>query len=109
METVFSEEREVIGWTHWTPLINADGSTDAFYRTNKKKTQVRYLDGTRAEACCNSMDEFNLFLGIRIAYARCKEKALLNKMKEYENKLKKANSEYLDNKNALAKLLNSLD
>ena len=59
-------------WTNWEPLVGFDGRTDAFYRNNGKKTQVKFLTShVRAECCCCKDDDFNLSFGIQLAYLRC--------------------------------------
>ena len=73
----FIKEENFKGWTNWTPLVGFDGQTDAYYRSNRKKTQVKFItDKVRAEACCCKDDEFNLSLGVQIAYLRCLNKAM---------------------------------
>ena len=42
------------GWTKWTQFVGFDGHSDVFYRTNRRKTQVKFLtDNVRAESCCH--------------------------------------------------------
>lgn len=59
-------------WSKWeTCLIgNNDVTTNTFYRTNGKKTQVKSIDGVVGESCCHNEDEFDLHLGIGIAFHR---------------------------------------
>lgn len=102
----------VCGWTNWTPLVGFDGhenQTDVFYRTNHKKTQVMFLtDKVRGESCCTKGDDFNLAIGVRIAYYRCLNKALTKRKAEYESELKMINCEIADNRNVLKKMINNL-
>lgn len=39
----FVHEENFRGWTNWTPLVGFNGHSDAFYRTNRKKTQVKFI------------------------------------------------------------------
>ena len=74
----FTHEKKLKGWTPWTQFVGFDGQNDASYRTNGKKVQVRFLTSKiKAEACCCKDDEFNLSFGLRAAYLRCLNKALL--------------------------------
>lgn len=106
----FVREEEFKGWTSWTPLTGFDGQTDALYRTNKKKVQVKFLtDGTRAEAACCKGDDFNLFFGIQIAYLRCMNKALEKKKKRLEEEVNLTWQDIADNKNIIKRMVNSLE
>lgn len=110
-EKHFVHEENFKGWTNWTPLVGFDGQTDAFYRTNRRKTQVRFLtDKVRAESFLNVKDgdAFNLFFGIQLAYLRALNKAYSKKTAEYENALKKIKSETEDNEGIIRKMINSL-
>ena len=98
------------GWTPWTQFIGYDGQNDIVYRTNFRKVQVRFLrDKVRAESCCNKVNEFNLSFGLQIAYLRCLNKALLKRATEYEEALKKIDSEIVDNNRIIKKMINSLE
>lgn len=112
----FVKQDEASGWTPWTQFIGIDGQTDAFYRTNFKKVQVRFLtDKVRAESSCNLKfnDEFNLFFGLQIAYLRCCNKALLKRKREleaeFETELKRIVCETTDNNKIMEKMINSLE
>ena len=108
-ENHFVHEENFKGWTNWTPLTGFDGQTDAFYRTNRRKVQVKFLtDKVRAEAYCSKGDEFNLAFGVQLAYLRCLNKALEKRKVECEDKLKAIDSEIADNKNIVKKMVNSL-
>lgn len=75
----YSDRKENSKWTSWTSIVNETNNTIAFYRTNFKKTQVRINNGEKCikgESCCTPTDEFDLFTGVRIAYARALIKAL---------------------------------
>ena len=55
------------GWTPWQSIVGFDGQTDAMYRTNRKKTQVKFLtDKVRGESCCCKGDDFNLNLAFSL-------------------------------------------
>ncbi len=102
----FVSEQNFKGWTPWTKLMG-----DVFYRTNRRKTQVKIItDKVRAEACCckKDNDEFNLYFGIQLAYLRARNKVLAKKKEEYENELKKFNSEISNNKRTIEKMITSL-
>lgn len=100
--------KNIKGWTPWQSIVGFNGQTDAEYRTNGKKTQVRFLiDKVRAESCCDNRDEFNLSFGIRMAYLRCLNKAWDKKKIELEKELKFVNSEIAENESFLKKMKNS--
>lgn len=108
-ENHFVHESNFTGWTEWIPLTGFDGQTDAYYRTNRRKVQVKFLtDKVRAEAYCSKGDEFNLGFGVQLAYLRCLNKALEKRKTEYEEKIKAIDSEIADNKNIVKKMINSL-
>jgi hypothetical protein len=97
------------GWTSWTPIFGFDGQSGAFYRTNGRKTQVKFLtDNVRGESCRNKDDDFNLYIGVQIAYLRCMNKALEKKKAAYEEYLKTIEHDIAENKNVLKKMINSL-
>ena len=98
------------GWTNWVPLVGFDGQSDAFYRSNGKKTQVKFLtDKVRAECCCCKDDDFNLGFGIQLAYLRCLNKARTKQRIELENKLNMVEHEIAENSTIIKKMVNSLD
>lgn len=98
------------GWTNWQQMVGFDGQNDAFYRTNRKKVQVKFItDKVRAEASCHKDDDFNLFFGVQLAYLRCLDKALLKKATKYEEELKKIDNEMMDNLRIEKKMINSLN
>lgn len=108
-EKHFVHEENFKGWTNWTPLTGFDGQTDVYYRTNRRKVQVKFLtDKVRAEAYCSKGDEFNLAFGVQLAYLRCLNKAMEKRKIEYEGKIKAIESEITDNKNIMKKMVNSL-
>jgi hypothetical protein len=110
-EQHFVHEANFVGWTQWTPFAGFDGQTDCFYRTNRKKTQVKFLtNNVRAESFLNIKegDEFNLYFGIQLAYLRCLNKAYSKKAIDYENALKKINIEMIDNERTIEKMINSI-
>lgn len=108
----FVHEENFCGWTSWAPLTGFDGQTDAYYRTNRRKTQVKFLtDKVRGESFLNVKegDEFNLYFGIQIAYLRCLNKANSKKAAEHEEELKKLNIEIIDNERIIKKMIASLE
>ena len=109
-EKHFVHEGNFKGWTNWQPLTGFDGQTDAMYRTNRRKTQVKFLtEKVRAESCCCKDDDFNLFFGVQISYLRCLNKALLKKKKKLEEELKQIDIEIIDNEKIVEKMIGSLD
>lgn len=108
-EECFVAEENYKGWTPWTPLVGFDGQSDCFYRTNRKKVQVKFLTTKdRAECCCCKDDEFNLGFGIHLAYLRCLNKARENQKLELEAKLSMVEHEIAENKTIIKKMVNSL-
>lgn len=108
-EKHFVREENFKGWTNWQSLIGFDGQTDAFYRTNRKKVQVKFLtDKVRAECCCCKDDDFNLGFGIQLAYLRCLNKARTKQRIELENKLNMVEHEIAENTNIIKKMVNSV-
>jgi hypothetical protein len=105
----FVHEENFKGWTKWQPLIGFDGQSDAFYRTNRKKTQVKFLTTKdRGESCCHRDDDFNLGFGIQLAYLCALNKAREKQRIELEEKLNTVNREIAENKNIMKKMINSL-
>lgn len=108
-ERCFVKEEGRKGWTSWTPLIGFDGQNDAFYRTNGRKVQVKFLtDNVRAEASCNRLDDFNLTFGLHLGYLRCLNKALIKRKAKYEEAIKSIDIELANNNRIIKKLINSL-
>lgn len=110
-EKCFVHEVNFKGWTQWTPFTGFDGQTDAYYRTNRRKTQVKFLtNNVRAESCLNVKDgdEFSLYFGIQFAYLRALNKANLAKAAKYEEELKRINLEIADNEKIIKRMINSL-
>lgn len=108
-EKHFVHEENFKGWTNWCPLAGYDGQSDAFYRTNGRKVQVKFLtDKIRAESCCNKVNDFNLAFGIQLAYLRALNKAYLKKATKYEEALKQIDMEMVDNERIIKKMVNSL-
>lgn len=105
----FVHEENFKGWTKWAPLVGFDGQSDCIYRTNRKKTQVKFLtSNVRAESCCCKDDDFNLSFGIETAYLRCLNKARLKQKAEYEEKIKILDREITENEHVLKMMINSL-
>ena len=98
------------GWTQWQPLAGFDGQTDCYYRTNRRKTQVKFMtDNVRSESCCHKGDEFNLYFGIQTAYLRCCNKLLERQRNECLDRLDEIRMEFAENKQILKKMFNSLN
>lgn len=109
-EKCFVHEENFKGWTQWTPLTGFNGQSDAYYRTNRKKTQVRFItDKVRAESARHREDEFNLYFGIQLAYLRALNKAHSKKKAVLEEELKKIDREMIDNEKIMQKMVNSLE
>ena len=105
----FVTEENFKGWTQWIPLVGFDGQNDVFYRTNRRKTQVKFVkDKVRAESCRNKNDDFNLYLGIQIAYLRCCNKLLDRQRLELAKKLTDIDIKIADNEQMLKKMINSI-
>lgn len=105
----FVHEDNFKGWTKWSPLVGFDGQSDAFYRSNGKKTQVKFLtDNVRAECCCCNDDDFNLSFGIQLAYLRALNKARLKQKAELEETMKSVEHEIAENNTIIKKMVNSL-
>lgn len=87
------------GWTQWTPLTTdyVEG-LKMFYRVkDRHKVQVKTSDGCIGESSCNNKfgDEFNLYVGLNLAFLRCIKKMYFNKINQcqkqiniYENEIK---------------------
>jgi hypothetical protein len=109
LEKCFVHEENFKGWTQWTPFVGFDGHSDALYRTNKKKVQVKFLTNkVRAEACCCKDDDFNLGFGIHLAYLRCLNKSRTEQKTELEEKLNMVEHEIIENEAIIKKMVNSL-
>lgn len=97
-------------WTNWNPIVGFNGQTDAFYRHNGKKTQVKFLTTkVRAECCCCRDDEFDLSFGVQLAYLRCLNKARAKQKVDLEEALKSVEHEIAENNATIKKMVNSLD
>lgn len=98
------------GWTQWVAITGFNGQTDAYYRTNRRKTQVKFItDKVRAEACLNKKeDEFNLYFGIQLAYLRCLNKAMAKKSDKLQEEIYMLDREIYDNIKLEKKMINSL-
>lgn len=106
----FVHEENFKGWTKWTPLVGFDGQNDAFYRSNGKKIQVKFVTTKdRAESCCCKDDDFNLGFGIQLAYLRCLNKARARQKEKLEAELKMVSHELAENEAIIKKMVNSLD
>ena len=98
------------GWTKWQPLVGFDNQSDAFYRSNGKKTQVKFLTTkVRGECCCCKTDDFNLAFGIQLAYLRALNKARNKQRIELEGKLNMVEHEIAENNTIIKKIVNFLD
>ena len=103
----FEKPQDVKGWTPWTKFADKNGEA-AFYRTNFRKVEVKCGD-VKATATCNlGEDEFNLYFGIRIAYARCINKILTKQKNENEEALKEIRKEMNKNVVLIGNMIASL-
>lgn len=108
-EKHFIRAEDFKGWTKWEKIVGFDGQTDAMYRTNRKKTQVKFVTTKdRAECCCSKDDDFNLGFGIQLAYLRCLNKARTRQRLELEEKLNMVEHEIAENETIMKKMVNSL-
>ena len=108
-EKHFVHEEQFKGWTPWQQFIGFDGQTDVFYRTNRKKTQVKFLtNNVRGESCCHRDDDFNLNFGIHLAYLYTLNKARTNQRIELERKLNMVEHEIAENNTIIKKMVNSI-
>lgn len=109
-ERCFVHEEIYKGWTKWALFNGFDGQNDCVYRTNRRKTQVRFLtDNVMGESFTNKGDEFNLYFGLNLAYLRARNKALAKKKAEYERELKKIDVELIDNERVIKDMINNLE
>lgn len=109
-EKHFVAEEKFKGWTKWQSLVGFNGHSDAMYRTNFKKIQVKFITTKdRAECCCNKTDDFNLAFGIQLAYMRCLNKARERQKEELEETLSMINHEIAENNTIIKKMVNSLN
>ena len=109
-ERCFVHKENFKGWTSWAPLTGFDGQNDCFYRTNRKKVQVKFLTSkVRGEACRSKDDDFNLGFGIHLAYLRALNKARTKQRVELEEKLNMVEHEIAENLTIIKKMVNSLD
>lgn len=108
-EKHFVAEEGFKGWTKWQSLVGFDGQTDAMYRTNRKKTQVKFLtDKVRGESCCHRDDDFNLSFGIQLAYLNCLNKARTKQKEDLEEAIKSIEHEIAENSTIIKKMVNSV-
>ena len=106
----FVHEKNFNGWTPWQSLIGFDGQSDAMYRTNRKKTQVKFLTTkVRGESCCHKDDDFNLSFGIQLAYLYALNKARAKQREELEEKMNMVEHEIAENLTIIKKMVNSLE
>lgn len=115
-------------WTEWNRMLDPFGATIGFYRTNFKKVQVKIpnkevkipkkeLVYCKAEACCNlNEDDFNIGFGVNLAYLRCLNKALEDKMNDIQNEIipltkniNQIQDEIINNERTIKKMISLLD
>lgn len=109
-EKCFVPESNFSGWTKWQQFNGFDNQNDCYYRTNRRKVQVRFItDKVRAESSKHKDDDFNLYFGIQLAYLRALNKAHAKKITKYEEELNKANLEIVENNRIMQKMINSLE
>lgn len=108
--THFEKEEKFEGWTPWVSFTGFDGQNDVVYKTNRRKTIVKFIKGNiKAESCCHKDDEFNLYTGIQIAYLRARNKVLAKQKAELEESLKKINREIADNSDIVKSMVESME
>lgn len=109
-EKHFVHKSNFKGWTTWQSIVGFDGQSDAMYRTNRKKVQVKFVTTKdRAECCCCKDDDFNLSFGIQLAYLRCLNKARTKQKIELEERLNMVEHEIAENETIIKKMVNSLN
>ena len=109
-ERCFVHAENFKGWTDWQQMIGFDGQCDCMYRTNRRKTQVKFLTTkVRGESCCCKGDEFNLSFGVQMAYLRALNKAQEQKKIKLEEELKEVNHEIAENNNIMKRMISKLD
>ena len=109
VEKYFEKPENVKAWTPWQRLVDQRGNTIAFYRTNRKKVQVRTADGFRGEATCNKCDEFNLYFGLSLAMKRCELKFLNVVRNDYLDGLNHVTNDIETTQNDIRNMVKSLD
>ena len=102
----FTKADEFKGWTTWQTLRDETGVL--FYRTNGKKTQIKSIDGLRAEACCCKVDNFDLRTGVQIAYCRWNIKMLKELESKHEATLKEIRDKISNNTDIVKDIINRL-
>ena len=90
-EKHFVHEENFKGWTNWTPLTTdyEEGLT-LFYRVkDRHRVQVKSMNGCVGESSCNIKfgDEFNLYIGLNLAFLRCIKKVYLAKINNYHKQI----------------------
>lgn len=84
-------------WTPWAEIVGCNGEIVGFYKTNRKRVLVKSTDYTGkvfvGKASCNKMDEFNLYIGIKVALFRCLKKIEQSRYNEEMAYLKKLEEE----------------
>ena len=109
IDKYFEKPENIKGWTPWQRLVDQRGNTIAFYRTNRKKVQVRAADGFRGEATCNKCDEFNLYFGLSLAMKRCELKMLKVVKDDYVDGLNHVTNDIEIAQNNIRNMVKSLD
>ena len=63
-------------WTDWIGFSDERGNLMGYYRTNQKRVEVKTISNKifKGKASCNTMDDFSLEKGWKLAMARCKRK-----------------------------------
>ena len=109
-EKHFVHEENYNGWTNWIQIVGFNGQNDAFYRTNHKRVQVKFMtDKVRAEASCNTGDDFNLSFGINLAYLRCANKLLSKRKAAVKKAWRIIGRDIAENEVAIKKMIDSLE
>lgn len=111
-ENHFVNEENFKGWTPWTEFAtDYEANLKMFYRTkDRRKVQVKTSNGCVGESCCNSKfgDEFNLYLGLNLAYLRCIKNILVNKIDNYTKNIHSCTSEIIDVEHQIKQIVNKI-
>lgn len=105
----FKMEDDKKTWSEWTTINGYDGKYLGAYRTNNKKVEVKIKGIYRGVASCNTnYDDFNVYLGLRIAFLRAYNKYLAEQKNYYTEKLNSVNSLIGANKIDICNIINHL-
>lgn len=99
-ERCFVKEESFKGWTKWIEFTtDYESNLKMFYRIkDRRRIQVKSYNGCIGESCCNIKfgDQFNLYLGLNLAYLRCIKNMLANNIDNYIKNIDNCTSEISD-------------